>query len=237
MNSKNQLLCIWGGYAFLPVYAIGFALFAGFVPIPSPNLNGGQIAALFEANQTRILIGQIFCVYASASLVPWSVAIFNLLIRIEDKPHLLSHVQLTAGALGVVFFMAPSFVWGTMAFRIGHSPEIMLVLSDLAWIAWVISVPTFILQLFVIGYCTLTSTRERNLIPRWLAWLSIWTGITLMPADVVLLFKSGPFAWNGLIAVYLPMTLYVIWYHSMLFVLLKVVKAQQPSNTESLVTV
>lgn len=221
MNRTNQLFCIWGGYAFLPLYGIGFVLLAGFIPIPSPSVDAAQIVANFEVNHTRILLGMVLCIFASACLAPWCVALFQLMRRIEQEPRTLSYMQLAAGAVGVVFFMAPCFVWGAMAYRPGHSPDLMLFMNDLAWIAWVVSVPTFILQSFLIGFCALSADPDQKTVPRWLAYLSIWLGITLLPAGCVLMFKSGPFAWNGLIAVYLPLGVYIVWYHAMLLTLLR----------------
>lgn len=237
MNAKAQMLCLWSGYAFLPVYGIGFAFFAGFVPIPSPGWDAAQIAALFDQNQTNILIGMTLCVIASAFLVPWSVAIFNLMSRIEAHPRVLSYFQLTSGAVGAVFFMVPSFVWATMAFRSGHTPELLWMMNDFAWITWAISWPTFAFQAVVIGLCVLFCKTEQNIIPRWAGYISIWLGITMVPAALVIFFKTGPFAWNGAIAVYLPMAVYVIWWHTMLFVLLKANKGQTQSREASLAVV
>lgn len=226
MNARHQLLFIWSGYAFFPLYAIGFIGLAGFVPLPSPNLGGVQIAAMFDQSHTKILIGMILCVYASGLLLPWSVAIYNLMIRIEAQPRILSTAQLTSGALGVVFFMTPSFVWATMAFRTGHSPEIMQVMNDFAWISWIISVPTYMIQIIAFAVCGLSDRSGQNLIPRWFCYLSIWTVITLLPTCMILLFKTGPFAWNGLIALYLPLAVFVTWYNATLFVLLRAVKVR-----------
>lgn len=226
MNTRIQLICLWSGYAFCPLYLIGFALFAGFLPIPSPTLDAVQVAALFDQNQTRILIGMTLCVFASALLVPWAVAIFEQMSRIETKSRTLSYVQLCSGTLGPVFFMFPTFTWAAMAFRSGRNPEILLAMDDFAWITWVISYAPYFIQAVTFGLCVLLYKTEQPIIPRWAAYLSIWMGICLVPATLVIFFKTGPFAWDGLITIYIPLAIYTLWFHTMLFVLLKAIKGQ-----------
>ena len=225
MNTRSQLICVWWGYAFFPVYLTGF-LIAGYLPIPSPAWDAAQVAAFFDQNQTRILIGQLTCVIASAFLVPWAVAIFMQMIRIEAKPSVLSYFQLTSGALGVVFFMIPSCMWATIAFRSGHNPDTMQMMNDFAWILWAISWPPFAFQAVVIGLVVLFAKHDQNVIPRWAAYVSIWLGIAMVPASLTVFFKTGPFAWNGLIAVYLPLVIYSIWYNSIFYVIRKAILQQ-----------
>lgn len=226
MNTRNQLICLCSGYAFFPVYLIGFVLFAGFIPIPAPSWEAVQVAAFFDQNPWRILVGMGMCVIASALLVPWAAAIFGQMSRIEIGFRTFSYVQLTSGALGTVFFMVPSVIWSTMAFRSGHSPEILRILNDFAWLLWVISWPPFAVQAVAIGLCVLSCKTEQNIIPRWAGYVSLWLGVSMVPASLCVFFKTGPFAWNGAIAVYLPLTIYTLWFNSLFFVLLKAIKGQ-----------
>lgn len=235
MGARSQLICLWSGYAFFPVYLIGFILFAGFIPTLPANWEAAQLAAFFEQNQRGILIGHSICVIASACLIPWSVAIFGQMSRIETGFRAFGYVQLTAGAMGAAFFMIPSFMWAAMAFRNGHSPDTLLILDDFAWVAWIISWPAFAVQVIAIGLCVLMGKAEQQIIPRWAAYVSFWFAVSLLPASLTVFFKTGPFSWNGLIAVYIPLGLYVVWFHSMLFVLLKSIKGQalQPETPQA----
>lgn len=56
----------------------------------------------------------------------------------------------------------------------------------------------------------------------------------MLPAALSVFFKTGPFAWNGLIAVYTPLVMYIIRWPTMMFVLLKAIKGQEQQSKASL---
>jgi hypothetical protein len=43
---------------------------------------------------------------------------------------------------------------------------------------------------------------------------------------MVLFFKDGPFAWNGVVGLYIPLTAFVIWISSMTIVIHRNLSAQ-----------
>ena len=226
MDTRNQLICLWSGYAFFPLYVIGFIFIAGFIPPPSPSLGAEEIAALFDHDRWNILVGMSIAVVASALFIPWCVAIFAQTSRIEAGARVISYVQLIAGSIGAAFFMIPPMIWVVMAYRTGHNPDTLLILDDFSWVAWIISWPFFFLQMAAVGLCGLLGKTGQKIVPRWAAYFSLWGGLTMFPASLIVFFKAGPFAWDGFFALYLPLALYATWYHVMLFVLLKAVKAQ-----------
>jgi hypothetical protein len=46
------------------------------------------------------------------------------------------------------------------------------------------------------------------MVPRWLSWLTIAGAVTVFMAAGPAFFKSGPFAYHGLLAFYIPV---VVW--------------------------
>ena len=207
----NLRLCLLGGWTFFPLYLIGIVLIAQFIPPPAATLSGEEIKALFDANQFRLLVAMAVCVIATALYVPWSVALHGVMAKIEGGSRPLALTQLASGAVGAVFFVITPMVWATMAFRSGHSPGAMLVLNDFAWISWIISWPFFLVQEFAFGIAILRS--RSNFLPRWLAYFSLMGATTMFPATLIIFFKSGPFAWNGVFGIYLPLVLFALWFN------------------------
>jgi len=215
VRTANQKILLWSGYSFFVLYVAGFVLIANFIPPHSPTLTAGQVAEIFDGHRGRILLGQSLCVMASALFVPWSVAIFCQMLRIETpdvtRVPALSYLQLVSGSIGSIFFMLPSMVWIAIAYRADHAGDYVRLMDDFAWFIWFISTPLFIVQELAVGACVVMYTNA--VFKRWIGWYCLMAPMTLIPVCLVALFKTGPFAWNGLFGFYLPIALYMVWFH------------------------
>ena len=83
MTERQQRLCVWGGITFAPLFLIGFALVAGFVPPPSPGMSADAVARMFAEGRGRIRIG-IWIACAAAPFLAffvWMVAMTWLMLR------------------------------------------------------------------------------------------------------------------------------------------------------------
>lgn len=232
-DGDNLHLCLLGGWLFFPLYLIGIIFVARFIPPPAPTLSGEEITALFDLHQFRLLVAMAICVIATALYVPWSVALHGVMSKLEGGSRPLALTQLASGAVGAVFFMITPMVWATMAYRGGHNPDTMLLLNDFAWISWIISWPFFLVQEFAFGLAIFRSRSE--LLPRWLAYYSLMGSSTLIPATLILFFKSGPFSWNGIFGIYLPLALFAIWFNLVTYLSYRgLSKYRSTSTTEAM---
>ena len=48
-------------------------------------------------------------------------------------------------------------------------------------------------------------------IPRWVGYANLWLGILFVPGMLVVMWKTGPFAWNGLLSFWIPAAFFVVW--------------------------
>lgn len=218
----NLRLCLLSGWAFFPMYLVGIVLVAGFIPPPSPSLSGEEIKALFDGNQQRILLAMSLCVIATALYVPWSVGLHGVMAKIEGGSKPLALTQLASGAVGAVFFLITPMMWATMAFRSSHDAGVLLILNDFAWISWIISWPPFLVQEFAFGIAIFRA--KEQILPRWLAYYSLMGATTMLPATLILFFKSGPFAWTGIFGLFLPLVLFSIWFNVATYCSLRALK-------------
>jgi hypothetical protein len=74
--------------------------------------------------------------------------------------------------------------------------------------------------MLAIGVAILTDEREEPVFPRWAGYLNLWVALLLAPAGIVVFFKHGAFAWNGLIGFFCPLFAYCVWSITM-FVLVR----------------
>ena len=69
------------------------------------------------------------------------------------------------------------------------------------------------------------------MLPRWLAYFNLWVAFLFVPGGLILFFKTGPFAWNGVFTFWLPLSIFSLWFIVM-FVALRKSIANQAAEEE-----
>ena len=106
-------------------------------------------------------------------------------------------------------------MWQTAAYRVDRSPATVQMLNDLGWLPFVGVVGTAIVQMGCVAAAVLQDKRERPLIPRWAAYVCIWSALGVASGSLVVFVHRGPFAWNGVIAWWLLVVAFFIWFATM----------------------
>jgi hypothetical protein len=221
MIERHQRLCIWAGIGFAPVFAIGFALVAGFVPPPSPSMTADEVKQRFLEDRDRIRVGIWIATAAAPLLAFYVAALTHQLRRIAGAHSPLATAQLIAGSCLILEFLFPQLAWQTAAYRAGRSAESVQLLNDLAWLPYVGIVGTAIAQMVIIAVVVLQDRRAEPLLPRWSAYLSLWAALGVTSGSLVVFTKTGPLAWNGLLAWYLLCVAFFTWMVSMTVLMLR----------------
>lgn len=209
----NMMMCVWSGPLFVVLLFAGWGLVAGFLPPPEPSATGEQIAAMYHADANMIRIGMALVMSAGGFFAPWIAVTYVLMRRIEGSGFpVLSMTQALAGTYGIVTIIIPAMIWTTAAFRPERDAELILMLNDLGWLnLTMIYSPAFV-QTVAIGLVFLQDKRARPLFPRWLGFFNIWVAVLYLPAILISSFKQGPFAWNGVIAFWIPAIAFLAWF-------------------------
>ena len=136
----------------------------------------------------------------------------------------LTVAQGISSGAGAVFFALSPLMWLTIAFRAEHAADTAQALNDFAWISWIVSWPFFAVQAAALGLCILMSSQA--LLPRWLGYLSFWFALSMFPASAIVFFKVGPLAWNGVFALYLPLTMFAVWFNVVTYWIARAIKSE-----------
>ena len=165
---------------------------------------------------TGIKIGLVISMVGCALLVPWAVAISGQLRRIEGaKPP--ADIQMVSCSLLSLEFITPIGMWMGVSFVYRDLPsDVVRSIHNIAWILFMTVIWSLFVQLIAIAAAILTHRRgARPVLPHWLGYLGLWVALLIIPAGIVLFLRSGPFAWNGLIGLYTPLTAFTIWVFAM----------------------
>jgi hypothetical protein len=104
----------------------------------------------------------------------------------------------------------------------------MVMLYDWCLLSFVGSLGCFCTQNMVLA---LAIFLDRNgILPKWLAYMSIWMIVTELLAGPVFIFNSGPLAWNGSISFYVGTAVFVVWEFCIIKLLYDTIKRQSPDE-------
>jgi hypothetical protein len=225
-DRQPQLLCAWAGSGAVILSALGLLAIAGFIPPQAPSAGAARIAHWYAGNATRIRIGLFVTMLGITLFVPFGTAIAIQTRRIENRP-VMTYVQIACVAIGALEGIVAMFIWAAAAFRAGHiDPATTRNINDLGWFAFMFDVPPFSLWVCAIGYTILRDPRPAPIFPRWVAYFNFWAAFLFLPADMMAFFKTGPFAWNGVLCLYIPVGLFFVWIVVMTPVLLRAIRLE-----------
>jgi hypothetical protein len=139
------------------------------------------------------------------------VTLSALVRRMEGEAHFLAPCQLIGGVASSMFFVLPALFWQVAAFRPERDPSLVLLLNDIGWILTVTPVPPFLVQFLPLGAAILLDRNRPSVMPRWMGFATLWACVLYLPGSAAYFFKIGPFAWNGLLAFWVPLSVFVAW--------------------------
>jgi hypothetical protein len=209
-DRRVELWSCYGCYAFLVLFGIGWAGLAGFMPPPRPSADAEEIARQFREDTTGIRVGMVISMFSSALLRPWGGAICSQIRRIDARGGALVWAFIAAQACIVIEFIYPCAFWCVAAFRPEDAARVQSF-NDLAWLPFLGIVATGMFQMVALAVLTLQDRRADPVYPRWFAYFQAWCAIGVAPAGGIYLFKTGPLAWNGILAFWLAVTVAFVW--------------------------
>jgi hypothetical protein len=226
VDTAVQRWCVWAGVVLLVCFGAG-VIGAGFFPPPAPMLPTDEVVRIYAEHSARIQAGMVTLLVGTTFWMPWTVVITCQLRRMEGRLGPLSLINLVTGALGMLVVMLPALLWLIAAYRpAGRSPDTVQALHDAGWLTLVGAANLVLMQNLVIGVAILRDRSEPRVLPRWAGYLNLWTVPLLVPGFAVYVFHSGPLAWNGIFAWWVPVGVFGGWFIVMIVLMFRAVAGE-----------
>jgi len=232
MSRKVQIVCASMGFGFVVVLFAGIII-ADMMPPISPDATAIETAHWYQQHANGIRLGMVLMMFGALMTAPWGALLASHIKKIEGDFSPLTYTYIAATAAGAVAIFMPVMLFSAAAFRPERSPEITQTLNDLAWIPFIMNGPPAITQAIVFGVAVLMDKREKPAFPRWSAYYSFWVPFGFLPACILLYFKTGPFAWNGILSFWLAATVFGTWFIVMSVLMLKALPAKAAAAPSS----
>jgi hypothetical protein len=196
-------------------------------------MSADAVARMFAEGRGRIRTGIWIACAAAPFLAFFVAALTHQIRRIAGNDSPLATAQLIAGSCLILEFLFPQLVWQTAAYRSERSPETIQMLNDLAWLPYVGIVGTAMVQMAIIAIVVFQDRRAQPLLPRWCAYLNIWTALGVAPGSFVVFVRNGPVAWNGILAWWVLCVSFFVWMVAMTWLMLRASRIAERTETEN----
>jgi hypothetical protein len=209
MHVKIEKAAAWSGVGMLVAFLVMFWLIAGIIPPIDPSDTAAKVAARYTEDGLRIRIGLALMVFSWA---PFWALLARQVRRIEGYWGVMSLTQILLGVTFPFGFALCAIFAVTAGYRPERNPDVTQALNDVFWFIFVGLVGPLITQVVILALAVLlVDKRAVPSFPRWFGYFNIWYAVLGVPGCAVYLFKTGPLAWNGIFAFWIPLTVFCIW--------------------------
>lgn len=207
-NKKlDQYLCFWSVPFFYSVFGLVFVPLSWMMPPRSPDSALADVVG-FMQNPNLLIASSILVAVLGLSAVANACYVVQIR-RMDVSPAFTLGFTASAMVGAIVGCLFPMFCFGLGAFRPGYDPQIMHLLYDFGYLSFIGSLGCFCVMWGLFGLAIILDTR--NILPKWLGYYLVWQFATEIFAATVWIVKTGPFAWDGLLAFWFNMIIYVPW--------------------------
>jgi hypothetical protein len=227
MNTPVMRVFLWSGVVLVAALIGAQGWLMGFIPGPSPALSAQKIAQIFIERKDSILLGALIQCICWSFYATWAIPIVIFIRKMERSVPVLTYASLVNVGGGYVFFILIPMTWSVIAFRAETlDPSIIQIMNDWVWFDWLFTWPSFSVWMFIIAAAIFFDHNVPTVYPRWVGFFNVWSGLLIFPAGLIGFFKSGPFAYDGLISFWFAVCVFFGWMVVMTVTTFKVITAE-----------
>ena len=208
LTRKTNLFGAWCGVIYLAMLFVGWLVIAGFFPLHQPSAGAEEISAILRNDVNRIRVGMVVVMWGAAIFLPFAATVADYVSRIEGRNGPLTRITTMAGYGNAMLTFYPPMYWLVAAFRPERSNELLYLLNDIGWLQFIGGLSLVMPMIVVVGICALYDKSPTPVFPRWCGFACFLGFVLMLPDQLLFFFQSGPFAWNGLIAFWIPVPVF-----------------------------
>jgi hypothetical protein len=232
MHVGIEKASVWLGLAMIGAFLVMFWFIAGVIPPMDPNASAQEIAKIYTEHGLRIRIGLSLMILSAFLFAPFFAVLSRQVRRIEGYWGAMSLTQIMLSVTFPFGFALCALFSVAAAYRPDRNPDVTQALNDMFWFIFVGLVGPLITQVVILALAVFIDKRVKPSFPRWFAYFNIWYAILGVPGCAIYLFKTGPLAWNGMFAFWIPLTVFTIWIIVTSVMLVKAVDIEAAERAE-----
>jgi hypothetical protein len=198
LSRKLQIWASWTGIAYCLLYGFAVLIYSHSLPPPDPGYSAQQLVDNYYLKyQSQILLGQSLASAAGILFLPWATQLAILMWKRESFP-LLSLLQLGGGILTTWVSIMPPIMWAWCAETAGTvDPSLIKMAHSLGWYFFNMTYTVTTIEYVAIFIFIMNDQHKPSLLPKWVGWLALITGLSFVPETSLPFHKIGLFSING----------------------------------------
>lgn len=224
--------CAWSGLPCILMFC-SFWIAAHFLPPIDPKFTPEQVVDHYRHYETSIKVGSIMMVFSGALYGSFTACMSTQMARIPKVSHTVLSTQLASGAWACATYTFPGMFFAVTVFRLSRSPELTQLLNDISQIIAFMPFPPFIIQNWAFAYAIFCDNRPKRLFPHLMGWNNIISPVLFSGAIAMHCTKNGPFAWDGVLAFWIPGIVFAIQFFINIYFVVRAVEMNLPEDDES----
>jgi hypothetical protein len=209
-NPKRELwLAWWTTVVFYQIFGLVFFVMTRTQPPPPPGWDAARIVQWFNDNHNGLLAGFAIMFVITGMTAPANALIAYSMRRMSVSPA-FGYAYLVMYAFSAVpglLLLCISLTVGAM--RPDRDPQLIAWIYDFAFLTYIGTMGVFLLGSLV--WMTAILLDKNRVFPKWFGYLNLCNALTEVVVSPAWLFHRGVFAWNGLIAWWIDMVVFVTY--------------------------
>ncbi len=226
----DQWLCFWTVPVFYQVFGVVFVPLSWMMPPRSPSNSMEGIIEFMQSPNLMVACAIYMLVWGFAAVVSGGVYMIQMK-RMTVSPVMRYCFLIGQAVGGIVGALFPMICFGLGAFRPGYDPEILAMLYDFGYLSFMGSLGCFCLPWLVLSLSILLD--KNRILPKWIGYWTAWQYVTELLIASSWIAKTGPFAWDGLLAFWFNMVIFVPWQFLIYVYIYKAIKNQPEEELDN----
>jgi hypothetical protein len=229
MSVGSQKVILWWGIALAAIYGAALLFLLHMVPPPDATKSSQEVAQFYSEHHDSIRVGATIASWTSAFMVPLFAVIVIQMHRQERGRPIWTVLTAMGGAMMSIFLVLPPLFWGVAAYTENRvDPEVTTLMHELGCLTLTTTDQYYIFAWVAIVVVSLAPSSATNLpFPRWYGYFTAWTAFMFEAGAFAFLPRTGPFAWDGLLVFWSPLSLFGAWIGVTCYCLLKALNRQK----------
>jgi len=194
---------------FYNIFGIVFFVMTRTQPPPKAWWGLSRIVEWFSDNQWGLMTGFGIIFVARAFATASTAMIAYSMRRMSVSPVFAWSYLIIYSLAAVPGMLLTCIALVVGAMRPDRSPELMGLLYDLGFLAFSGTMGIFLVGSLIWALAILL---DRNgILPKWFGYFNICNALTEVVVATCVVYKTGPFAWNGVISFYINFVVFGIY--------------------------